>query len=439
MKPKNVMLLGFVNKAVEYLDKHLDDDTPDSRLSELKNIDLQALKKELSENLDSSLGTMQSTMTTLLRAGNEAFGAFIGKATDKDDVIEQLDRIFDVDFDTKESKEKDELSRLLSFYNLEDQFEIDEEYPELLNPSDEKEEVYEDDDEFMKQIRENANKAKGNNEENHSEIYNEGVHELDSIFSEIVTAEDDKPIDEEFKTNTFNTAVRPIIVEEIPSESEEVALVEAMQEQKLAEPEIIEKIEEEVVQTVQQEEVVEPEEELSIEQQYIVNPLVDVNIPVTSVETNEVENNNEDAQEYASSLIEDLRKQMIEEDEKKRVLDAKKAEVYVKIHELYPYLSQAFVGSVYDLKEDINNEFPLNIDIILLHRLVFDDLDKLRQFVEVVLRHEYAINADENKMIVDVFKEFENSDGRILSNIFEIANQANLLGGYYDGYRVMVK
>ena len=30
MKPKNIMLLGFVNKAVDYLDRHMDEE-PDAR------------------------------------------------------------------------------------------------------------------------------------------------------------------------------------------------------------------------------------------------------------------------------------------------------------------------------------------------------------------------------------------------------------------------
>jgi len=456
MKPKNVMLLGFVNKAVEYLDKHLDDDTPDSRLSELKNIDLQALRKELSENLDSSLGTMQNTMTTLLRAGNEAFDCFIGDTSEKENVIEQLDKIFDVDFDSKESKEKDELSRLLSFYNLEDQFEVDDEYPELLNPSKEEKDNFDDDDDIMKQIRENATRARDNKGSNRPEIYSEGIHELDSIFSEIVTAEDGNIV-----PNSFNAKVNPIIIEDIPT-LEKDEIIDSVEEDKLANVNIIEEIEEEakqeeneVIEEVQQEgedvvdhvpEIVEETiQEEPRQQIYITNPLVDsvadeptvveVKAPTPVMSVSE----KVDAQEYTSSLIDDLRKQMIVEDEKKRVVDEKKAQVYDKLHEIYPYLTQAFVGAVYDLKEDINNEYPLDIDIILLHRLVFDDLDKLRQFVEVVLKHDYAINADENKMIVDVFKEFTNSDGRILSNIFEIANQGYLLGGYYDGYRVIKK
>ena len=40
-------------------------------------------------------------------------------------------------------------------------------------------------------------------------------------------------------------------------------------------------------------------------------------------------------------------------------------------------------------------------------------------------------------MIVDVFKEYVNSDGKIITSIFEVANQAALLKGEYEGYRVL--
>ena len=54
-----------------------------------------------------------------------------------------------------------------------------------------------------------------------------------------------------------------------------------------------------------------------------------------------------------------------------------------------------------------------------------------------MMSHEYFVNVDEKQMIVDTFKEHVNSDGKILTDIFEIANQAKLLTGEYDGYRII--
>ena len=134
MKPKNIMLLGFVNRAVEYIDKHMDEE-PDARLAELKNIDLASIKDELADNLDLSLGTMQSTMSTLLKAGNEAFDRFIENHGQRS-FYDEINNIFDEDKDKQKEEEdlvlnnQDKLASLLSFYNLEDDFDIDEESEE---------------------------------------------------------------------------------------------------------------------------------------------------------------------------------------------------------------------------------------------------------------------------------------------------------------------
>ncbi|MBQ1810571.1 MAG: hypothetical protein II016_05575, partial [Erysipelotrichaceae bacterium] len=113
-------------------------------------------------------------------------------------------------------------------------------------------------------------------------------------------------------------------------------------------------------------------------------------------------------------------------------------DIYAKINDLYPYLSLGFIRSVYELKEVIAEEYPLDKEVIVLHRILFTSVDDLRQFVEIVSNHGYNVNVDENQCIVDIFKQYRNTDGRILTNIFEIANQARLLRGQYDGYRIDV-
>ena len=79
------------------------------------------------------------------------------------------------------------------------------------------------------------------------------------------------------------------------------------------------------------------------------------------------------------------------------------------------------------------------LKLILLHRVNFREVEYLRKFCEIMLSHDYQINADEKKMIVDTFKMHTNEDGLILNDIFSVANQARLLCGDYEGYRVLTK
>ena len=140
---------------------------------------------------------------------------------------------------------------------------------------------------------------------------------------------------------------------------------------------------------------------------------------------------------YISSLIDDLKNKMDKEEDLKKQQEEEFKEVYDKIHAAYPYLSNGFIRSVYDLKETIAREYPLNEKIIILHRTSFNNVENLRQYVEITLKHGYMINADEKKMIVDAFRQHINTDGKIITSIFEVANQSALLSGEYEGYRVL--
>lgn len=438
MKPKNVMLLGFVNKAIEYLDEHLDDEA-DPRLAELKNIDLSTLREELNENLGLSLGSMQSTMTTLLKAGDEAFDRFVTKNGQADSASTQLGRMFDVDFDEDDENklaDEKELAKLLAFYNLERDFEsdgafmnepiveetkepeeiliepeetiiepieIEAEEPEIeeikieekSEPEEEKPEPEEqkplmeeaiipEGDDVMRRIFLNVSRANDPNLDPYSETVGKDIgieREIDTIFSEIIAHEEGTLVESD-------TTVDDIVTEE----PEEIA--------------------EETIETIEEEPA---EEEPSIEETEAEEPVA------------------EDKNDYVNELIEDIKQEETAEEK-----EDEEASIIERIHSIYTYLDEEFIANVYGLKDTFAAEYPIDKKIIVLHRLVFSSLEDLRQFVEITLSHGYMVNADENKMIVDVFKEFVNADGKILTNIFEVANQGSLLNAVYDGYNVLI-
>lgn len=367
MKPKNVMLLGFVNKAVDYLGKHMDEE-PDTRLTELNNIDLDSLKDELNDNIGASLGTMESTMSTLLHAGNEAFDKFIGDSLGvKETISDQFNKMFDVDLEKDKKDNQKELAKLLSFYNLDNEYEKN----------------IEQDEELLTTIRNNVTSDDTNGIVS-AENENVDNGEIDTIFTEIVANEGNKQVQAE-----TNKIYEEVSVKDDAKDS--VGIIE--------------------------------------------NPGIDTNY----VTSNKNELEDIETQNYVSSLIDDLREQLVEEEENiKQQIDRNK-EVYDRIASIYPYLTEGFIRSVYELKTNLATEYPFDRKIILLHRVRFKDVDNLRKFVEIGLNHGYTINADEEKMIVDIFKEFVNGDGKILTNIYEIANQGYLLEGVYEGYNVIVE
>ena len=183
----------------------------------------------------------------------------------------------------------------------------------------------------------------------------------------------------------------------------------------------------------------------SLEEMYIPNPglnaldekVTDID-ESTLVENKEENQSNEDT--YLNGLFDEFINNSFEVDEigdKHKQEEAKKKEIFDSIVALYPYLSNGFIKGVYDLKQSFVNDYQVGEKIVILHRLHFDDINGLRQFVDVMINHGYLVNVDEMQMIVDAFKEHINSDGKILTDIFEVANQAKLLTGDYEGYRII--
>ncbi|MDY4495157.1 MAG: hypothetical protein SPE24_09845 [Erysipelotrichaceae bacterium] len=190
----------------------------------------------------------------------------------------------------------------------------------------------------------------------------------------------------------------------------------------------------------------------SLEELYIPNPGLDI------LEQGEfdlgIDKSDEDSDEdeadfdlgpkeetdYVGELFDEFTNNEYEVDDfknKQQRINELNKKIYDSIVALYPYLSNGFIKGVYELKESFASDYEEGQKIIILHRLVFTNLEGLRQFVDVMMSHEYFVNVDEKQMIVDTFKEHVNSDGKILTDIFEIANQAKLLTGEYDGYRII--
>ena len=259
-------------------------------------------------------------------------------------------------------------------------------------------------------------------------------------LEEVTDAPEDAVEDLVFEEPAEETPAEPVEVEE-PVQEEPEIVEEPIQE----EPEIIEEpvaeepeVAEEPVEEVPQE-TVEVTEEIPAEEtpeepaetlepvqeepEIVEEPVQEEIIEETPAE--EIKEEDPEAEDRIEIKIEEVPKYS-EED------------IYAKINDLYPYLSLGFIRSVYELKEVIAEEYPLDKEVIVLHRILFTSVDDLRQFVEIVSNHGYNVNVDENQCIVDIFKQYRNTDGRILTNIFEIANQARLLRGQYDGYRIDV-
>ena len=521
MEPKNVMLLGFVNRAVDYLEQHMDDEH-DSKLAELKNINLNALKSELKDDLGSSLGAMNSTMDALIQAGEDSFDKFID-VPKKERINNEIDRMFNVDLDSDEPiDEKASLEELLNFYNLGDDMLLDDENldhrfsrritapvsrkPVLMdeeqlernfeqfvghNPRNKRNlDVMEPQEDMRRYVFSDNSKRRGPDFDEYVYIRNDDngpdfaskrnivenpaiENKSNIILNNTIPAarkEEEEPI---FMMSEEDSRLLDMIARNVEKTQESVEAVKKNTEENRVEEELddvfsevmnnddedgpsldniidsetVENLidyatDDDAVAPADKDDIMRLLQDMDVNNQK--NPFDDlIDNGEDNVYTEEVStpsNNYQSVQQqpgFVNSLIDDLREKMIQEDERRQAIEEEYAQVFDRIHKTYPYLSSGFVRSVYELKDSIASEYPFNVKIIVLHRVIFREVDYLRQFVEIALNHDFSINADEDKMIVDVFKEYINTDGKIITSIFDVSNQAALLGGEYDGYRVL--
>ena len=523
MDPKNVMLLGFVNKAVDYLNQHMDDQS-NSKLEELRNMDLKSLESELKDNLGSSLGSMNSTMETLLQAGEDSFDKFID-IPKKEKISNEIDKLFDVDLDPGEPLDKKaSLEDLLSFYNLGDDMLLDDENLDHRFSSIRKEPIRRrpvimDEEQLEKNFEEFVGHAPRKNREfdvleadNGIQRYvatdktrrsgkdfdkyvyltddtktpdfansrrsqepiintvygNQGFENrtpdyvrdpqettfkmseedsrlLDMIARNVEKAHSRDSLNSSYKVTENRTAtdLDNVFSEVVSNEDYEGPNLDDIVDSETVENLIDYATDDDLVSPADKDDIIKLLQDMDVGNQR--NLYSDENFGINdnnvyNEDTISADTTYQSLQQqpgFVNTLIDDLRTKMIQEDERRQAIEEEYSQVFDRIHKTYPYLSSGFVRSVYELKDSIANDYPFNVKIIVLHRVIFKEVEYLRQFVEIALNHDFSINADEDKMIVDVFKEYINTDGKIITSIFDVSNQAALLGGEYDGYRVL--
>ena len=399
MKLKNVVLIGVVASIMAYLNNNLELEENDSRIDELfeevkaivaeklNNFDLEerlaGLDEEVSEDVNKAKEVASEISGNLIKELNEAVDSILNR---EDEEV------------SKEDERREELVKELEA---------------LLAEVEPSERPKEDEKVFIPKIEPfylESDDDKVNEYEDKVSVLNVDIpKEIPKIENFVLESDDD---------NIYYEDSVNILTHE---DEEEVSLDDEYLKQIKEAIDKVEDVSSDVLKTTDE----EPKEITKDEIDELFSEII-------NEENSENEDKEEVSDEYLESLLNDL-KDAIPEVKEETV------DVYAQINELYPYLSRNFIRAVYDLKEAIATEYPLDVKVLVLHRLSFVDLDDLRQFTEIVLHHDYRVNVDEKQMIVDIFKEFKNTDGKILTNIFEIANQAKLLNGEYEGYRVEVR
>ena len=484
MEVRDVTMLGFVRAAEKYIAKH---SLQGTELGELKNIDIEKLKNDLSEQLK-VLSVSDDYKKALIEVGEKAFDEYAKENLETRNVIDELGEIFSFDVDEEfsnneivETNGEDTIDNLLAAYDVGEQ----EKNIENINNGVEIEENnafgLSDDDSILTTIANAAAKtdeelAKTFEESNNEVIIEENNDEgtLEEANNKETNEETDSdkfysPQQEEDMATLSDTsdnneqAHLPLSIElqKIKSKSEMEMPIEVLHETK---PVVEERKEEKIeinneIDNNSVADFIDP-----IHTRILTNPALDYVIEYENyangnfyeVENRIIEENEESVETIVtnpgveeknynsktlSSIISSL-DELREKKENRALIEEEykeNDEIYENIMAAYPYLSKDFIRTIFSQKEEIEDSYEENKDYILLHRINFSDVEELHEFAEIMVEHGYEINVDEKKMIVDTFGEIINEDGVILTNILGIANQAKILNGVYEGYCVIDK
>ncbi|NLC97357.1 MAG: hypothetical protein GX675_07330 [Erysipelotrichaceae bacterium] len=126
----------------------------------------------------------------------------------------------------------------------------------------------------------------------------------------------------------------------------------------------------------------------------------------------------------------------IEDDEEEEKDSEFSAEVN-EISGLYPYLSKTFIDKVYSQNLKLEEDYPNDTLVEIKHYASFGEDSSIVGFVEIMNDNNYEssyVNEEEKDVILT--KKFFSENGRIISEIFNVSNQVNALGGIYTGFEI---
>ncbi|MFV0380608.1 MAG: hypothetical protein ACK5KQ_07275 [Anaerorhabdus sp.] len=100
---------------------------------------------------------------------------------------------------------------------------------------------------------------------------------------------------------------------------------------------------------------------------------------------------------------------------------------------IYSNLTPEFIEQVLDKLPNYNEEFKDGEASRIVHKVHFEDSADLMKFIEIVKTAGYEIKGTDESGNIFIQLDFDNHDSKILSEIYNVANQAASLNGLYKG------
>lgn len=113
------------------------------------------------------------------------------------------------------------------------------------------------------------------------------------------------------------------------------------------------------------------------------------------------------------------------------------SETVYEISDLYPYLSYEMIDEILDANISFNRKYRDNQPIRIVHRVGFDKIEDLIEFVILIKEHDYRVEENNGLDMIAISKDLIVEDTIIISDIFNVSNQVYRLHGQYKGYEII--
>ena len=143
----------------------------------------------------------------------------------------------------------------------------------------------------------------------------------------------------------------------------------------------------------------------------------------------------------AYKLLSDKRKETAEEDDDDEIRfisitdEEEEEDISDEAKELcvvYPYLDPAFADHMLKENADLNGRYPEDTLVTITHTVSFPDEESAEAFADIMEPNGYEIRKDGNDLLA--VRRFFTQDGAIVSDVLNVANQAEALKGTYRNY-----
>lgn len=108
-----------------------------------------------------------------------------------------------------------------------------------------------------------------------------------------------------------------------------------------------------------------------------------------------------------------------------------------EVSDLYPYLSYEMIDKILDANIGFNHVYHDNQSIKIIHRVGFDKIEDLIEFVILIKEHDYRVEENNGLDMISISKDLVVEDTIIISDIFNVSNQVYRLHGHYQGYEII--